>query len=57
VHWNIPSNPVDFEQREGRVNRYAGHAVNPPGVSGDSDPWEGWSYVVEYVAEVSAGVA
>lgn len=27
VHWNIPSNPVDFEQREGRVNRYAGHAV------------------------------
>lgn len=27
VHWNLPSNPVDFEQREGRVNRYAGHAV------------------------------
>ena len=27
MHWNLPSNPVDFEQREGRVNRYAGHAV------------------------------
>ncbi|MHA3722684.1 helicase-related protein [Leucobacter sp. HY1910] len=27
VHWNLPSNPVDFEQREGRVNRYGGHAV------------------------------
>ncbi len=27
IHWNLPSNPVDFEQREGRVNRYAGHAV------------------------------
>lgn len=27
VHWNIPSNPVDFEQREGRVHRYKGHAV------------------------------
>jgi len=27
VHWNLPTNPVDFEQREGRVNRYAGHAV------------------------------
>lgn len=27
VHWNVPSNPVDFEQREGRVNRFAGHAV------------------------------
>ena len=27
VHWNIPANPVDFEQREGRVNRYRGHAL------------------------------
>lgn len=27
LHWNLPSNPVDFEQREGRVNRFAGHAV------------------------------
>lgn len=27
VHWNLPSNPVDFEQREGRVNRFGGHAV------------------------------
>ena len=21
-HWNLPSNPVDLEQREGRINRY-----------------------------------
>ena len=27
VHWNLPTNPVDFEQREGRVNRYKGHAI------------------------------
>ena len=27
VHWNLPSNPVDLEQREGRVHRYTGHAV------------------------------
>ncbi|GII25699.1 helicase [Planosporangium mesophilum] len=27
THWNTPANPVDFEQREGRVHRYAGHAV------------------------------
>lgn len=26
-HWNTPANPVDFEQREGRVDRYRGHAV------------------------------
>ena len=22
VHWNLPSNPVDMEQREGRINRF-----------------------------------
>jgi hypothetical protein len=27
VHWNLPGNPVDLEQREGRVNRYKGHAI------------------------------
>jgi len=27
VHWDIPGNPVDFEQREGRVDRYKGHAI------------------------------
>lgn len=26
-HWNLPGNPVDLEQREGRVNRYKGHPV------------------------------
>ncbi|MDF9751545.1 helicase C-terminal domain-containing protein [Arthrobacter sp. ES3-54] len=49
IHWNVPGNPVDFEQREGRVHRYLGHAVRKnvaeahgaevlkPGVT---DPWE-----------------
>lgn len=22
VHWNLPANPIDIEQREGRINRY-----------------------------------
>ncbi|WP_022932108.1 DEAD/DEAH box helicase [Treponema bryantii] len=22
VHWNLPGNPIDLEQREGRINRY-----------------------------------
>lgn len=26
-HWNLPANPVDLEQREGRIHRYKGHAV------------------------------
>lgn len=47
VHWNLPSNPVDMEQREGRVHRYKGHAVrkNLTSVYGaefsgiGTDPW------------------
>jgi hypothetical protein len=27
IHWNLPANPADFEQREGRVHRFKGHAV------------------------------
>ena len=27
MHWNLPFNPVDLEQREGRIHRYKGHAV------------------------------
>ncbi|MFX0199534.1 MAG: helicase-related protein [Candidatus Hodarchaeota archaeon] len=26
-HWNLPSNPVDLEQREGRIHRYKGHMI------------------------------
>lgn len=51
VHWNLPSNPVDFEQREGRVHRYKGHAIRKniaeryglkslSGFKGKGDPWE-----------------
>ena len=27
VHWSLPRNPVDMEQREGRVHRFKNHAV------------------------------
>ncbi|MEE4382724.1 MAG: hypothetical protein V2J02_12060 [Pseudomonadales bacterium] len=27
VHWNLPANVVDLEQREGRIHRFKGHAV------------------------------
>lgn len=49
VHWNLPSNPVDLEQREGRVHRYKGHAVRKNIAAahgrsaladGAADPWE-----------------
>jgi hypothetical protein len=49
THWNLPSNPVDLEQREGRIHRYKGHAVRKNVAAafaaealrhGDSDAWE-----------------
>lgn len=49
VHWNLPSNPVDLEQREGRVHRYKGHAIRKNlaaryGLTevgpNDPDPWD-----------------
>lgn len=49
VHWNLPGNPVDLEQREGRVHRYKGHAVRKnaasaygsrPQVSASANPWQ-----------------
>lgn len=27
MHWNLPTNPIDLEQREGRVNRYKGLVI------------------------------
>lgn len=49
-HWNLPTNPVDLEQREGRVHRYKNHAVRlniartygrilMEGTAHLSDPW------------------
>ncbi len=52
-HWNLPSNPVDLEQREGRIHRYKGHVIRRNvakafgarvieacGVGDPGDPWE-----------------
>jgi len=47
VHWNLPGNPVDLEQREGRIHRYKGHAVRrnlaatypQVGRATTGDPW------------------
>jgi hypothetical protein len=53
VHWNLPGNPVDLEQREGRINRYDGLCIRrsiaaehplrklPPFQEGKvGNPWE-----------------
>ena len=53
AHWNLPHNPVDLEQREGRVHRYKGLAIRKnvakrhafrslvaAAADGTADPWE-----------------
>ena len=48
-HWNLPANPVDLEQREGRVHRYKGHAIRKnlamryglaSVANSNDDPWQ-----------------
>ena len=49
IHWNLPTDPVALEQREGRVHRFKGHAVRKnvaqfngalDGISQNEDPWD-----------------
>lgn len=46
MHWNLPSNPIDLEQREGRINRYKCLAIRQDLAgrfaerSFDSDVWQ-----------------
>ena len=45
MHWNLPSNPIDLEQREGRINRFKCLAIRQNvarkygNISFDSDVW------------------
>ena len=44
IHWNLPGNPVDLEQREGRIHRYKGHAVRRNVASSHADDaFASWS--------------
>lgn len=52
VHWNLPGNPIDLEQREGRINRYKSLVIRQQvarkyradlaaaEVDAGADPWE-----------------
>lgn len=53
-HWNLPANPVDFEQREGRLNRFNSLTVRNAVISIGLDKSEGrtketplWQYIFE----------
>ena len=40
LHWDLPSNAVDLEQREGRIRRYCGLAVRRALVSRYEGQWD-----------------
>jgi hypothetical protein len=47
-HWNLPTNPVDLEQREGRIHRYKGYVIRKnlaakygiAATAGALEPWD-----------------
>lgn len=66
VHWDLPGNPVDLEQREGRIDRYAGLSVrrilaqtSPPArVDVGCSPWEVLANQIEQTSQGdSSGLA
>ena len=54
MHWNLPQNPIDLEQREGRINRYMSLAIRQS--LANSDYADGipiqdfWKTLIETVA-------
>jgi hypothetical protein len=65
VHWDLSSNPLDLEQREGRVQRYAGLSVrrrlsaelrdevlSDPALA-DSSPWRSVQWHAERLVDTS----
>ena len=55
VHWNLPENPIDLEQREGRVNRYQSLVVRRRVVqklAGQLDPQQGWKDLFDSAAKL-----
>ncbi len=67
VHWDLSHNPVDLEQREGRIQRFAGHSTRreiarkvgrklwaelPPGMS----PWRHLAEIAEEQLSDNSGL-
>jgi len=55
VHWNLPENPIDLEQREGRVNRFQSLIVRRRVVqtlAGQLNPEQGWKDLFDSAANI-----
>ncbi|WFU25125.1 hypothetical protein QA649_02425 [Bradyrhizobium sp. CB1717] len=64
VHWDLPTSPVDLEQRDGRVNRYGGLSIRKALVRRHNDrtaqiPIEGspWLVLTGELEETCEGMA
>jgi len=58
MHWNLPSNPIDLEQREGRINRFKNFAIRKNLASrfGNSQfDVDVWTELFKLASEVSEG--
>jgi len=65
VHWNLPSNPIDLEQREGRINRFKclvirqelarKYAAQLSSEAGDHDIWQELFEIADQEERVSLG--
>jgi hypothetical protein len=65
VHWNLPGNPIDLEQREGRINRYKGLVIRQEIArkygsqlttgSGLDDPWVALFTLADHTERVQRG--
>ena len=51
MHWNLPSNPVDFDQREGRINRYGSFALRQT-IAGQLPAVENFSWEKDFWGRV-----
>jgi hypothetical protein len=55
VHWNLPHNPIDLEQREGRVNRFQSLVVRrrvAEQFATEIKATEGWKEIFEKAADI-----
>jgi len=55
MHWNLPSNPIDLEQREGRINRYKCLAVRQ-NIANRYGAEPTWDSMFQKAAEKEKGV-
>jgi len=67
VHWNLPGNPIDLEQREGRINRYKSlvirqqvaskyrAALSAQALAPNEDPWDQLFQIADREERVATG--